>query len=155
ATAGVAQSVTVIAKDSSNNTVTGYAGTVHFTSSDGQAVLPANSTLSSGTGTFSVTLKTAGSQTLTATDTVIASITGTWNAITVSSAPASRFVVSGLADPSAPGPSQDLTVTAEDPFDNTADGYTGTIHFTSSDGAATLPADYGFTLGDAGSHTFT
>lgn len=29
------------------------------------------------------------------------------------------------------------------------------IHFTSSDGAAVLPADYYFTVTDAGSHTFT
>lgn len=31
----------------------------------------------------------------------------------------------------------------------------GAIHFTSSDSAAVLPADYGFTANDAGSHTFT
>ncbi len=37
----------------------------HFTSTDGQAVLPANSTLTLGTGTFSGTLKTAGTQTIT------------------------------------------------------------------------------------------
>src|SRR5207253_3232246 len=70
ATAGSAFNVTVTAQDQFNNTATGYAGTAHFTSSDGQAVLPANSTLSNGTGTFTVTLKTAGSQTVTATDTV-------------------------------------------------------------------------------------
>ena len=54
-----------------------YNGTVHFTSSDGQASLPGNTTLTNGTGSFSVTLKTAGSETLTATDTVTTSITGT------------------------------------------------------------------------------
>ena len=43
-----------------NAMATGYTGTVHFTSSDGAAVLPANSTLTNGVGTFSVTLKTAG-----------------------------------------------------------------------------------------------
>jgi Galactose oxidase, central domain len=56
---------------------------VHFTSTDGQAALPANSTLMSGTGTFSVTLKTAGGQTITATDAATASITGTSNSIDV------------------------------------------------------------------------
>ena len=70
ATAGTSFSFTVTAQDGSNATDTGYAGTVHFTSSDGQAVLPANSTLTSGVGTFSATLKTAGNQTITATDTV-------------------------------------------------------------------------------------
>ena len=38
---------------------------------------------------------------------------------------------------------------------NVATGYTGTIHFTTTDGAPTLPADYTFTGGDAGVHTFS
>jgi hypothetical protein len=46
------------------------------------------------------------------------------------------------------------TLTAYDQNYNVATGYTGTVHFTSSDGAATLPADYTFTPGDAGVHTF-
>ena len=155
ATAGSAFSSTVTALDQFNNTATGYSGTVHFTSSDGQAVLPANSTLTNGTDTFSDTLKTAGTQTVTATDTITASITGTSASINVNASAATHLLVSGLANPSAPGDSQDVTVKATDAFDNTADGYTGTVQFTSSDGVAILPADYAFTLGDAGSHTFT
>src|SRR5271155_5868210 len=76
ATAGTAFSITVTALNASSNTVTNYSGTVHFTSTDTQAVLPANSTLTNGTGTFSVTLKTAGGQQIAATDTVAASLTG-------------------------------------------------------------------------------
>ena len=34
---------TLTAKDAFGNTATGYNGTVHFTSTDGQAVLPADS----------------------------------------------------------------------------------------------------------------
>ena len=64
ATAGTGFSFTVTAQDQFNNTATGYTGTAHFSSSDGQAVLPANSTLTSGTGSFLATLKTAGSQTI-------------------------------------------------------------------------------------------
>src|SRR5271157_3638956 len=56
AIAGTAFQVTVTSLDASNDVVTSYSGTVHFTSTDGQAVLPTNSTLTSGTGTFSVTL---------------------------------------------------------------------------------------------------
>jgi hypothetical protein len=41
ATTGTAFQITVTALDASNNTVTTYSGTVHFTSTDGQAVLPA------------------------------------------------------------------------------------------------------------------
>ncbi len=86
-TAGSAFSFTVTALDQSNNADTGYAGTVRFTSSDGQVVLPANTTLSNGFGTFSATLKAAGNQTITATDTSDASITGTGVVAIVPAAP--------------------------------------------------------------------
>jgi hypothetical protein len=66
--------VTVLALNASNQTVTGYSGTVHFTSSDPQAVLSGDSTLTSGTGTFSASLTSLGSQTITATDTATATI---------------------------------------------------------------------------------
>ena len=82
ATAGSAFTFTVTAHDQSNNP-TAYAGIVHFTSTDGTAVLPADSTLTNGTGTFSATLNTVGSQTITATDSVASPVTGTSNAIVV------------------------------------------------------------------------
>ena len=66
ATANVAFSFTVTAQDPFNNTVTSYAGTVKFTSTDGTATLPANSTLTNGTGTFNATLKVAGNLATTA-----------------------------------------------------------------------------------------
>src|SRR5262249_49983599 len=47
------------------------------------------------------------------------------------------------------------TVTALDASNNKATSYTGTVHFTSTDAAAVLPADYAFTSADAGLHTFT
>ena len=81
--AGVAHTVTVVAKDAFNNTVTGYAGTVKITSSDGAAGLPANAGLTNGSGSFSVTLKTAGSQSITATDTSNNLITGSESGISV------------------------------------------------------------------------
>ena len=34
-------------------------------------------------------------------------------------------------------------------------GYTGTVHFSSTDNKATLPANYTFTTTDKGVHTFT
>ena len=59
---------TVTALDPFGNTVTSFVGTVSFTSSDPQALLPLNATLTGGTGIFSATLKTPGKQTVTATD---------------------------------------------------------------------------------------
>ena len=81
-TPGVAFNITVTALDLYGNTTTAYAGTVHFTSSDGSAVLPADATLSAGVGTFSVTLNTKPMESITATDTVDTSITGSSGNIT-------------------------------------------------------------------------
>jgi hypothetical protein len=48
-----------------------------------------------------------------------------------------------------------VTVTALDDYGNIATGYTDTVHFTCSDGAAALPASYTFRAADGGSHTFS
>src|SRR5436305_9195572 len=85
ATAGTTISnVVVTALDAGNATVAGYAGTIHFTSTDGSASLPADYTFVAsdhGVHTFAnFTLRSSGSRTITATDTVT-SITGTSAAI--------------------------------------------------------------------------
>src|SRR5262249_39178314 len=105
------------------------------------------------TFTSATTLKTAGAQSLTATDTVSSSITGSAT-VTVSAAAASIFTVSAPSTVGG-GIPFNVTVTAKDTFGNTATGYTGTVHFTSSDGQAVLPANYTFVAGDNGAHTFT
>ncbi len=148
AVAGSAFTITVTAEDQNNNTAAGYAGTIHFTSSDAAAVLPANASLTNGVGTFSITLKTAGSQTVTAADTVNGSLAGTSGTLRVSAAAATHFVLStpsSLGD--VAGSAFTFTVTAEDPYGNTATGYAGTVHFTSSDAAAALPANAALTGG--------
>ena len=146
-TAGVSHNVTVTAKDGVGNTVTGYAGTVHLTSSDGAAVLAGDSTLTGGTGTFAVTLNTAGPQSITATDTVTGSITGTQGSITVNPAAASTLTVSDFPSLTTAGVSHNVTVTAKDGVGNTVTGYAGTVHLTSSDGAAVLAGDSTLTGG--------
>ena len=146
ATAGTAFNFTVTALDQFNNVATGYSGTVHFTSTDGAGVLPADSTLTNGTGTFSATLKTAGNRSITATDTVTSSITGTSNTITVAAAAATHFAVSAPGAATA-GTAFNFTVTALDQFNNVATGYSGTLHFTSTDILATLPANATLTSG--------
>jgi hypothetical protein len=157
-TAGSQFSVTLTARDPYNNTATGYTGTVHFTSTDGQASLP-------GDYTFTVTdasvhafggviLKTAGSQTVTASDTVSRVIKGS-AAVVVSPAGASTMTVAGFRSPTTAGVAGGFTVTFKDPYGNRASGYTGSVHFTCSDGKASLPANYTFTAADAGVHTFS
>jgi hypothetical protein len=81
-------SVTVTALDGANNTSAGYSGTVHITSSDTNAKLPTDGPLTNGVGTFSVALETAGNQTITAADTVTASLSKASSPITVAAAAA-------------------------------------------------------------------
>jgi hypothetical protein len=155
-TAGVLQAFTVAALDVYGNTATGYLGTVSFTSTDGQAGLPANYTFiasDAGTHTFAGLLRTAGVQSLSVTDAAAAAISGSEN-VTVTPAAASKFVVGG-APPPARGQSQSLKVTAKDPFGNTVTGYAGTVDFATTDSLADLPSSYTFVPADAGVHTFT
>jgi hypothetical protein len=74
--AGFAFTFTLTALDAANNVAVSYSGTVQFSSSDPAAKLPPNSKLVNGTGTFSATLTNAGFQSITATDTVSASLMG-------------------------------------------------------------------------------
>jgi hypothetical protein len=156
-TAGASHAFVVTAEDRYANVATGYTGTVYFTSSDARAGLPANYSFSAsdaGVHTFSATLKTAGTQSITAADTAASSLTGTDGGIVVNPAAASKFVIS--APPSVnPGAPFGLTVTVEDAYGNVVTGYAGTIHFSSTDKTATLPATYTFAAADKGVHTFT
>jgi hypothetical protein len=124
-TAGATLSMTVTAQDRYGNPATGYRGTVHFTSTDPHAILPANYTFSpadNGMHTFKVTLRTSGTQSITATDTasgllVCDDTTGAvlkYNAFT--GAPISTFASSSqLTDAVtlAYGPDGNLYVTGE------------------------------------------
>ena len=155
--AGVISSPTVTAKDAYNNTATGYTGTVHFASPDAQAVVPGNYAFVAGdagvhTFTNGVVLKTVGTQSLAATDTGNASITGVQSGLVVTPAGATQLAVTGASGGPA-GVATSATVTAKDAFGNTATGYTGVVHFTSTDPQASLPASYTFVAGDSGAHS--
>jgi hypothetical protein len=78
-TAGTPFTITVTALTAGGQTDCNYTGTVKFSSSDHRAMLPAayHFTLADGgTHTFSVTLKSTGQRTITATDKVNNTITG-------------------------------------------------------------------------------
>ena len=68
--------------------------------------------------------------------------------VTVSINPAapSQFAVTAPSG-ATPGTAFLVTVTAEDSFGNTTTGYTGAVHFTSSDLSATLPGSRSLTNG--------
>jgi ELWxxDGT repeat protein len=156
-TAGAAHTFVVTAEDAYGNIATDYAGTVHFTSSDAKATLPSNYTFTAadaGKHTFSATLFTADTQSISATDTTTASISGTDSGITVKPAAASKFVLTGPSSVTAGVPFR-LTLTVVDAYGNVVTGYLGTVHFSSTDGTAVLPANYTFSATDQGVHTFT
>ncbi len=151
ATAGDAETVTVTALDAYGDPVPTYAGTVQVTSSDGSALLPADSTLPNGMGTFSVTLYVAGSQTITVTDTASSPVFGTSGTVAVS--PASHVYFSVVVPATAiAGLPVSVTVNSVDAYGNQIAGYAGTVQITSGDGSAVLPA--GSTL-TGGTGTFS
>ncbi|MFL5346830.1 MAG: S8 family serine peptidase [Hyalangium sp.] len=90
--AGTAATVTVTAVDSAGVKATSYSGTAAVTSSDPQAVLPANLTFSAGVAAGSVTFGKVGAQTLTATDTSNAALTSSAST-TVTVGPASQLLI--------------------------------------------------------------
>jgi CSLREA domain-containing protein len=96
---GTGVDFTVTARDAANTLVTGYAGTVQFTSTDPLASLPAPASLTNGTGTFPVTFGTLGNQSLTATDSLDPAITGTSGLVAVSP-------VTSISGPSPTGTGQ-------------------------------------------------
>ena len=108
--AGTAATVTVMAYDANHNLVSSgpnpYEGTVDFSSTDGQvAGLPANYTFTAadaGSHEFTgVILETAGSQTITATDSANETIAGTSPVVTVNAAAASRLFLAQQPSPTA------------------------------------------------------
>src|SRR6185369_6031605 len=108
--------------------------------------LPLNATLAGGVGTFVATLKTAGTQTLTATDNVASSLNGTTGNITVSATTPNHFTFGTPATATA-GSGFSYSIIALDPFNNFSSGYAGTVHFSSSDSTATLPVNSTLTNG--------
>src|SRR5262249_47387100 len=123
------------------------------------ALLPAEYTFvasDNGVHTFSngVTLLTAGTQTITATD-ADSGITGSVTIIVSPSVPPVDHFVLSAPDSVLAGRPFPVMVTAFDAQGQVAKGYTGTVTFSSSDPyPGVLPADYTFTSSDNGTHTF-
>jgi len=147
ATAGGPFSFTVTAQDQNGNADPGYAGTLHFTSSDTSAgvMLPPDSQLSGGQGTFSATLIRAGYSAGYATTIVVSDAANSLSAtlqVTVKAAPADHLRLAHKYSAIA-GFDVDLLVSARDPYDNIDSSYAGTVHFATSDTSpgVVLPAD--------------
>ena len=162
--AGTAFNVTITAKDSSGDTVSGYTGlqSLGFSgpaSSPGATApaYPATVTFTGGVGTASITLYDAQTTTITAAQGAASGASGN---VAVSPAVATAFKVPTPAAQTA-GTAFNETLTATDPYGNTATSYTGakTITFSgpaNSPGATTptYPSTVTFTSG-AGTASIT
>ncbi len=146
----------VTALDAHGNVVEDYLGTVSFSSDPAGATVPADSAFTpddKGSAVFTFTVKKAESTTLTVTDPLL----GKSGSDTVVVSPASTMHLVMVVTPSGPvtaGTELTVEVTAKDDFGNVATGYTGTVHFASSDLKAALPGDTAFGTGDAGHKSF-
>src|SRR6185437_5635078 len=151
--------VTIKALDQSGFTFPNFTGTqtIAFSgpsnSPNGTApVYPATVNFTNGVGTASVTLFDAQTTTLTATQ---GPVTGTSGTITVGGLTTTTKLSLSNPSPVNAGTAFNETVTSVDQYGNTATGYRGTIHFTSSDGQAVLPSNYTFRSSDNGTHVFS
>ena len=154
ATAGQAFSVTATALDANGQLAPSYAGTIIFSSSDANALLPSGLAFNGGTVTLpaAVMLKSVGTQTVTLADangSILASQQNVW----VMAGAATKLTVLAGSSTLVAGQSSPVVVRALDAFGNTCPTYQGTIHLTSSDANATLPANAFFTVGDSGLKT--
>lgn len=166
--AGAAQPVTVQSMDSYGNVVPTYSGTVHFSSSDPNLnltssdpnvrSLPMDTVFdSAGKGTMifpRVALVTAGSQSLTVTDTQDPNFAYTQQGIKVVGGSAINWKLSTNGNAWVAGQPFSVTVTALDTYNNPASLYRGLIKFTASDPNAILPANYTFNANDMGVKTY-
>ena len=151
-TAGVPFDANVVGYDRYNNIASSYIASLSIASTDLNALVPMSAPIVAGTATLQqVELLTAGRSAITAADSNRHFTAQGW--VTVASADAARFVVTGATSGSA-GHANRVTVAALDAFGNLAAGYTGTVVLTSSDPNASLPTPTAFTLADAGSHDF-
>jgi hypothetical protein len=138
-TAGASGSFTITVKNADGTIDSGYTGTVHFTSCDNQAALPADYTFTAadaGVHTFSATLKSAGTQSITATDTTNGSITGSDSGITVSPAAASKlfFAQQPISTTAGQEISPAVRVDITDQYANLITSNTSTVTLTLSGG---------------------
>lgn len=158
ATSGTATALRVSARDPFDNINTAYTGVVHFladantTAPPDAALLPANQ----GNVTLSapITLSGTGLHWLSASDSGVPALSSGRTYVTVTPATAASLTATGFPVSVVTEQNVLVTVTVYDASSNVATGYTGTVHLSSSDANANLPADYQFTAADAGTHVF-
>jgi hypothetical protein len=101
---------TVKAVDDNGNTVSRYAGTLHFSSTDRDAEVPNDAPLIDGVGTFPITFKTSGTYTIAAADTAISRIAATSDPLRVTAAKFASATIAGNKAILLPPPTDYISV---------------------------------------------
>lgn len=152
AVTGVAAHYTVTLYDSENNVATRSRATIHVSSTDAAATLPADiqqdSSWRDGRRSFSVTFATAGPRSITATDVNHPTRTATVP-VTVTTAPKLEVWVQSPVTAGQPASYQVCALKADDTADTT---YQGTVVFGMDDPGdfTSTPPNHKFTVGPNG-----
>lgn len=157
-TAGQPVAVTLTAIGSNGKQAPSFRGTVHLSSTDTKATLPADvvfTAADAGVKQVMVTLETAGLSTLTGIDTANPGTQGAAS-VTVQPGAAASCVAGQAPAATVAGSVVGVAVVVHDTFGNVATNYAGTISLTATDLRATLPPAVTYVpLTDAGSHAFS
>jgi hypothetical protein len=157
--AGPPGSVTVAARDQFGNTVTSYNGTIHFSSSDAQAVLPVDySFVSADNGSHTFTngaiLLTIGTQSITASNMAPASFSGTQSGIVINPTSADHLAFATQPGSATYGSllSPQPVVVSQDKFGNNSTvglGASKMVTVTLTSGSGLLIGTSSFDIGTA------
>jgi hypothetical protein len=156
--AGQSFNITITALDALNRVVTDFAGTIQLATNDPQ-IGPVDytfSTTDNGALVAPVLLDTAGSRTITVSDTARPTARGASGAIKVTAGTTvAGFTVAGFPLTDVIGAPHPVIVTAVDPFGNRVSSYRGQVQLGVTGGAGSVPPPYTFTTADGGAHPFT
>jgi hypothetical protein len=147
-TAGSSFTVTVTGLLASGVPDTSFADVLQVTPSDPMASITAGPMVN-GVQTFTVTLFTAGSRSITVTDLTRPTVKGPKRVLTVTPAAASQLAVSGFPASVLAGSLHRVTVTALDAYGNrVVQGFGDSVNVTG------VSQPYTFKPSDAGAHVF-
>jgi hypothetical protein len=145
---GVATTVELAAVNARGLLDTAFSDGIKLTSSDAAVTLPTNITFQNGVATFSVTFKTAGRQTLTATDAADTAL-GATGPVNVSNPAVAAELILALPRDVQAGVPVTVQLAAVNSQGNIVQGFSDSIRLASSDAAAMLPTSVTFQNGIA------
>lgn len=145
-TAGTPFNITITARDSANNTVLGFTGTVNLSTNAGTITPTTSGAFTSGALTQSVTLTQSGAgKTISVNDD--SGHTGTSNTFTVNPGALDHFAIANINTPQVAGIAFNISLTAQDANNNTVPSFNSTVSLNTNAGTITPTTSGSFTSG--------